>query len=158
MKVDYKKCFKKSLTGILIGIALIVINLITCYIIFGNEGYLYEITQYENISNLIIRSIFISLSYIILLFAVHISENIDELIRELSFKKYFSQKMLVIIILLLYGIISFISVDKFIKDKIFVGAFIVDFAVFILIKIIIMFFYKLILETKINQKLKNKNI
>ena len=119
---------------------------------------MYEITQYENISNLIIRSIFMALSYIILLFSVHISENIDELIRELSFKKYFLQKMLVIIILLLYGVISFISVDKFIKDKIFVVAFIVDFAVFILIKIIIICFYKIILETKINQKLKNKNI
>ena len=79
MKINYKEVFLKSLKGIWYGLATSVMILISCYVIFGQKGYLYEISQYLNINNLIIRSIFLMLSFIIFLFGKEVEIKSEEI-------------------------------------------------------------------------------
>ena len=158
MKINYKEIFLKSIKGIWYGLTIIVVSLIVCYIIFGQESYLYEISQYANINNLIIRSIFLMISLFIFLFAKEIEIKSEEIRKELSFKKYFFYKMFSPMIYLIYSISSIFVFDRFINDKYFVATFAIVITIWGLIYIIISSIYRIILEKKINEKLKEKKL
>lgn len=159
MKNEYKKCFIKSLMGILFGPIAIILNLIACYVIFGQEWYVYEITQYTDINNLIIRSIFLIISFIIFLFIAFAYEVTENLKKEMSFKKYFIVTMILMVITpIIYSSCCIVIVDKFIKDKCFIATFVIVTTILGLIWIGISSFNKAILERKINEKLKEKMI
>ncbi len=157
MEINYKEIFLKSFKGIWYGFATIIISLFTCYAIFGQEVYLYEISQYLNINNLIIRSIFLIVSFIIFLFGKEVEIKSEEIRKELSFKKYFFYKMFTPMIYFVYSISCIFIFDKFINDKYFVATFVIVITVWILIYTIMSSIYKIILEKKINKKLKEKN-
>ena len=158
MEINYKEIFFKSFKGIWYGFATIIISLFTCYVIFGQEGYLYEISQYLNINNLIIRSIFLIVSFIIFLFGKEVEIKSEEIRKELSFKKYFFYKMFSPMIYLIYSISSIFVFDRFINDKYFVATFAIVITIWGLIYIIISSIYRIILEKKINEKLKEKKL
>lgn len=157
MIINYKECFFKSFKGIWYGLATIIMSLAICYAIFGKDGYLYEISQYANINNLIIRSIFSMITFIIILFVKEVDIRSEEIKKELSFKKYFLYKMFGPIIYIIYSISSFFIIDKFINDKYFVVTFLVVVSLFGFIYIIVSSVYKIILEKKINKQLKEIN-
>ena len=136
MEINYKEIFFKSFKGIWYGFATIIISLFTCYVIFGQEGYLYEISQYLNINNLIIRSIFLIVSFIIFLFGKEVEIKSEEIRKELSFKKYFFYKMFTLMIYFVYSISCIFIFDKFINDKYFVATFVIVITVWGLIYII----------------------
>ena len=158
MKINYKEIFFKSLKGIWYGLTIIVMSLVACYVIFGQEGYLYEISQYSNINNLIIRSIFLMISFIIFLFVKEVEIRSEEIRKELSFKKYFFYKMFSPMIYLIYSISSIFIFNKFINDKYFVATFAIVISIWGLIYIIISSIYRIKLEKKINEKLKEKKL
>ena len=158
MEINYKEIFFKSFKGIWYGFATIIISLFTCYVIFGQEGYLYEISQYLNINNLIIRSIFLIISFIIFLFGKEVEIKSEEIRKELSFKKYFFYKMFTLMIYFVYSISCIFIFDKFINDKYFVATFVIVITVWGLIYIIMSSIYKAILEKKINEKLREKRL
>ncbi len=158
MEINYKEIFFKSFKGIWYGFATIIISLFTCYVIFGQEGYLYEISQYLNINNLIIRSIFLIVSFIIFLFGKEVEIKSEEIRKELSFKKYFFYKMFTLMIYFVYSISCIFIFDKFINDKYFVATFVIVITVWGLIYIIMSSIYKAILEKKINEKLREKRL
>ena len=158
MEINYKEIFFKSFKGIWYGFATIIISLFTCYVIFGQEGYLYEISQYLNINNLIIRSIFLMVSFIIFLFGKEVEIKSEEIRKELSFKKYFFYKMFTLMIYFVYSISCIFIFDKFINDKYFVATFVIVITVWGLIYIIMSSIYKAILEKKINEKLREKRL
>lgn len=158
MEIKYKEIFFKSFKGIWYGFATIIISLFTCYAIFGQEGYLYEISQYLNINNLIIRSIFLIVSFIIFLFGKEVEIKSEEIRKELSFKKYFFYKMFTLMIYFVYSISCIFIFDKFINDKYFVATFVIVITVWGLIYTIMSSIYKAILEKKINEKLKEKKL
>lgn len=158
MGINYKEIFLKSFKGILYGLATSAMILITCYAIFGQEGYLYEISQYLNINNLIIRSIFLIVSFIIFLFGKEVEIKSEEIRKEISFKKYFFYKMFPPMIYFGYSISCIFIFDKFINDKYFVATFIIVITVWGLIYTIISSIYKAILEKKINEKLREKKL
>lgn len=156
MEINYKEIFFKSLKGILYGVATIVIILGTCYVVFGQDVYLYEISQYANINNLIIRSIFLIVSFIIFLFVKEVAIRAEEIKKELSFKKYFFYKMFSLMVYLIYSVSSIFVVDKFINDKYFIVTFIIVISIWGLIYIIISSIYRITLEKRINEKLRKK--
>lgn len=158
MKINYKEIFFKSLKGIWYGLATSVMILISCYVIFGQEGYLYEISQYLNINNLIIRSIFLMVSFIIFLFGKEVEIKSEEMRKELSFKKYFFYKMFPTMIYFVYSISCIFIFDKFINDKYFVASYAIVISIWVLIYTIISSIYKTILEKKINEKLREKKL
>ena len=158
MEINYKEIFFKSFKGIWYGFATIIISLFTCYAIFGQEGYLYEISQYLNINNLIIRSIFLIVSFIIFLFGKEVEIKSEEIRKELSFKKYFFYKMFTLMIYFVYSISCIFIFDKFINDKYFVATFVIVITVWGLIYTIMSSIYKAILEKKINEKLREKRL
>ena len=66
MKKKYINILKRFFLSVVIGLVSITINLISCYFLFGNDGYKYEVIQYGNISNLILRIIYSSIFYFII--------------------------------------------------------------------------------------------
>ena len=84
MKKKYINILKRFFWSVVIGVASITINLISCYFLFGNDGYKYEVIQYSNISNLILRIIYSSIFYFIILIAVKMHKSSDDMIKKLS--------------------------------------------------------------------------
>ena len=139
MKKKYINILKRFFLSVVIGLVSITINLISCYFLFGNDGYKYEVIQYGNISNLILRIIYSSIFYFIILIAVKMDKSSDDIIKKLSFKKYLFFKMII---------------DRFIKDEIFAISFYMDLFIISLLFTISTIIYKKSLEKKINDKLK----
>lgn len=117
-------------------------------------GYKDEVIQYGNISNLILRIIYSSIFYFIILIAVNIDKGSDDMIKKLSFKKYLFFKMIIIGIVIINSILSVFILDRFIKDEIFAISFYMDLFIIILLFTISTIIYKKSLEKKINDKLK----
>ena len=154
MKKKYINILKRFFLSVVIGFVSITINLISCYFLFGNDGYKYEVIQYGNISNLILRIIYSSIFYFIILIAVNIDKGSDDMIKKLSFKKYLFFKMIIIGIVIINSILSVFILDRFIKDEIFAISFYMDLFIIILLFTISTIIYKKSLEKKINDKLK----
>lgn len=154
MKMNYIDVLKKVFWSGIIGIASIIISLISCYFLFGNDCYKYEIIQYSNISNLIWRIIYSSMFYFIILIAENMNKKSDDMIKELSFKKYLFFKMIIISIVIFDSILSVFILDKFIKDEIFAISFYIDLFIILLGFTISTIVYKKSLEKKINNRLK----
>ena len=106
MKKKYINILKRFFLSVVIGLVSITINLISCYFLFGNDGYKYEVIQYDNISNLILRIIYSSIFYFIILIAVKMDKSSDDMIKKLSFKKYLFFKMIIIGIVIINSILS----------------------------------------------------
>ena len=137
MKKKYINILKRFFWSVVIGVASITINLISCYFLFGNDGYKYEVIQYSNISNLILRIIYSSIFYFIILIAVKMHKSSDDMIKKLSFKKYLFFKMIIIGIVIINSILSIFILDRFIKDEIFAISFYMDlFIISLLLNII----------------------
>lgn len=126
--------------SVVIGLVSITINLISCYFLFGNDGYKYEVIQYGNISNLILRIIYSSIFYFIILIAVKMDKSSDD--------------MIIIGIVIINSILSVFILDRFIKDEIFAISFYMDLFIISLLFTISTIIYKKSLEKKINDKLK----
>lgn len=154
MKKKYINILKRFFLSVVIGLVSITINLISCYFLFGNDGYKYEVIQYGNISNLILRIIYSSIFYFIILIAVKMDKSSDDMIKKLSFKKYLFFKMIIIGIVIINSILSIFILDRFIKDEIFAISFYMDLFIIILLFTISTIIYKKSLEKKINDKLK----
>lgn len=150
----YINILKRFFWSVVIGVASITINLISCYFLFGNDGYKYEVIQYSNISNLILRIIYSSIFYFIILIAVKMDKSSDDMIKKLSFKKYLFFKMIIIGIVIINSILSIFILDRFIKDEIFAISFCMDLFIISLLFTISTIIYKKSLEKKINDKLK----
>lgn len=157
MKINYKKYFIKSLKGILYGLAVIVLNLICSYVLFGEEVYIYEVSQYFNINNLITKCVFSIILFIIFLFIISYDEKLEEKRKEISLKKYFIKKIILLIFILIYVFIMIFIFNKFIRDKYFAINFVVIVNLLSLIYVIVTFLYNSILQIKINKKLKEIN-
>ena len=155
MKIDYKGCILKSLKGMLYGPALLIINLIVTYLIFGQEGYSYEILQYTNINTLIGRTLVLSIIIVILLIVVIFRGKIEDLRRELSIKEYFWINMKWILLILISSIIFCIFLC-YTDDVCFVTSSIVVIVINSFIFFIVNSIYRKNIEKKINEKLKNK--
>lgn len=154
MKKKYINILKRFFLSVVIGLVSITINLNSCYFLFGNDGYKYEVIQYGNISNLILRIIYSSIFYFIILIAVNIDKGSDDMIKKLSFKKYLFFKMIIIGIVIINSILSVFILDRFIKDEIFAISFYMDLFIISLLFTISTIIYKKSLEKKINDKLK----
>ena len=154
MKKKYINILKRFFLSVVIGLVSITINLISCYFLIGNDGYKYEVIQYGNISNLILRIIYSSIFYFIILIAVNIDKGSDDMIKKLSFKKYLFFKMIIIGIVIINSILSVFILDRFIKDEIFAISFYMDLFIISLLFTISTIIYKKSLEKKINDKLK----
>lgn len=140
MKKKYINILKRFFLSVVIGLVSITINLISCYFLFGNDGYKYEVIQYGNISNLILRIIYSSIFYFIILIAVKMDKSSDD--------------MIIIGIVIINSILSIFILDKFIKDEIFAISFYMDLFIISLLFTISTIIYKKSLEKKINDKLK----
>lgn len=140
MKKKYINILKRFFWSVVIGVASITINLISCYFLFGNDGYKYEVIQYSNISNLILRIIYSSIFYFIILIAVKMDKSSDD--------------MIIIGIVIINSILSIFILDRFIKDEIFAISFCMDLFIISLLFTISTIIYKKSLEKKINDKLK----
>lgn len=140
MKKKYINILKRFFWSVVIGVASITINLISCYFLFGNDGYKYEVIQYSNISNLILRIIYSSIFYFIILIAVKMHKSSDD--------------MIIIGIVIINSILSIFILDRFIKDEIFAISFYMDLFIISLLFTISTIIYKKSLEKKINDKLK----
>lgn len=140
MKKKYINILKRFFLSVVIGLVSITINLISCYFLFGNDGYKYEVIQYGNISNLILRIIYSSIFYFIILIAVNIDKGSDD--------------MIIIGIVIINSILSVFILDRFIKDEIFAISFYMDLFIISLLFTISTIIYKKSLEKKINDKLK----
>lgn len=154
MKKKYINILKRFFLSVVIVLVSITINLISCYFLFGNDGYKYEVIQYDNISNLILRIIYSSIFYFIILIAVKMDKSSDDMIKKLSFKKYLFFKMIIIGIVIINSILSVFILDRFIKDEIFAISFYMDLFIISLLFTISTIIYKKSLEKKINDKLK----
>ena len=155
MKIDYKKCFFKSLKGLWYGPALLIINLIVTYLIFGQEGYSYEILQYANINNLIVRTLVMAVIIVMLLIVVILRGKIEDLRRELSIKEYFWINMKLLLLMVISSIIFCIFVC-YNDDICFAISAIVVMAIVSFVFFIGNSIYRKNIEKKINEKLKNK--
>lgn len=140
MKKKYINILKRFFLSVVIGLVSITINLISCYFLFGNDGYKYEVIQYGNISNLILRIIYSSIFYFIILIAVKMDKSSDD--------------MIIIGIVIINSILSIFILDRFIKDEIFAISFYMDLFIISLLFTISTIIYKKSLEKKINDKLK----
>ena len=84
----------------------------------------------------------------------NMNKKSDDMIKELSFKKYLFFKMIIISIVIFDSILSVFILDKFIKDEIFAISFYIDLFIILLGFTISTIVYKKSLEKKINNRLK----
>lgn len=152
MKKSVKKYLKIIERGVVSGLALLVINFITVYLIFRNDIYYDEICRILSIEELVFRcAVFVlaSISMNISFFDLKVSE----MNRELTTKERFWIGIKCAILLCI-GIL----LPMLIKSDAFIVAYVVDYVIIGFIGGFIEVINKFMIERPINARIKELNV
>lgn len=153
-----KKILLKSLFGFTLGVTLLVMAYVSIYFVSGEDVFIVEIQQLQNIKTLITQVLISGMAYFIIIALLNASSYVSETYHKTNPYKVISITILVFVIMLLVMFFLLGNTNIYSENISSVNVIIIVlvYASYGIIFGIITFFQKNLIH-KINQKLKEKS-